>query len=257
MDNIQHKIISIYAKHFAKLTKNLGFSAPLMPNISPRYLDNRVVIMGQETNTWYNDVVSFPDFKKSDKEIERSCLTERIDKFVKEHVEKYGGKFWQFNRTLYSENILEGNIVEDDKLSHCWLNLFCVEKCQGKKDKAGRPSQNRALAKKVMEFQQKLLYEVFEIIKPKVIVALIGLNNDDYLIKNALNAQNSYSIIPISKDIDKPESLSEFKITDTANCLYNTTIIRAYHPTYFMGYMPKAQKPKYLTALIDKIKSSL
>ena len=135
LNNIQDAIIGIYAKYLAELKQGLGFSAPLMPNISQRYLDNRVVIMGQETNTWYNDI-QYPDFKKCDyNEIKRLCFTERTDFFVGNKGKKNGGMFWVFNRSLYNANILGGDIVEDGKLSHCWLNLFCIEKCRNKRDK--------------------------------------------------------------------------------------------------------------------------
>lgn len=255
--NIQDAIIGIYAKNFAELKQRFGFSAPLIPNISQRYFDNRVVIMGQETNTWY-DNAQYPDFINCDyDEIRRLCLTDRTDVFVKKCVKKYGGMFWKFNRSLYGANILGGDIVEDGKLSHCWLNLFCIEKCRSKSDKEGRPSQNKDLAEKVMKIQKKLLYEVFEIIKPKLIVAVIGLKNDDYFINNALNAKGKCNIIPVSTTIYKPESLSEFKILDAANCLHNTTIIRAYHPTYFMGYMPREYKQQYNETLMNRIREAV
>lgn len=255
--NIQDAIIGIYAKNFAELKQRFGFSAPLMPNISQRYFDNRVVIMGQETNTWY-DNAQYPDFINCDYDkIRRLCLTDRTDVFVKKCVKKYGGMFWKFNRSLYGANILGGDIVEDGKLSHCWLNLFCIEKCRSKSDKEGRPSQNKDLAEKVMKIQKKLLYEVFEIIKPKLIVAVIGLKNDDYFINNALNAKGKCNIIPVSTTIYKLKSLSEFKILDAANCLHNTTIIRAYHPTYFMGYMPREYKQQYNETLMNRIREAV
>ena len=135
------------------------------------------------------------------------------------------------------------------------MNLFLVEKIVNKGDDKGKTSQNRVLTNEVLSIQKQLLYEIFEIIKPKVIVALIGPDIDGIFTKYALNVQvGNFEIIKVSNEYEK-RILAEVRILDNSNCLNNTKIIRAYHPSYFMWRMKKKYMPDvYKNALMNKIR---
>jgi hypothetical protein len=42
-------------KHLQIKKKNLNLSVPFMPRIPEEFLENKTVIIGQETNTWYRN----------------------------------------------------------------------------------------------------------------------------------------------------------------------------------------------------------
>ena len=165
-----------------------GFSIPCIPRISSQYLKNRFVILAQETNTWYPNVGHFQDLASS-----KYCNLEKIlyencyDDFCQWASETYKGAFWDFSRFLYSdEGVLCGPIHQDKYLTHCWMNLFCIEKCRNKRDRFGRPSQNRNLAEFIVKIQKDLVFKILKIIKPKTILAMTGYQNDSFLIENGL-----------------------------------------------------------------------
>ena len=256
VNQMQHQVNTLFFNTFKNVDFNReGFSAPLVPRISPQYLKNRVVIMGQETNTWRKDK---PLGKLTDlSDIEDYCLNKCLDEFLKTDVSKYKGHFWKFCYQLYSDNILQGNMIKNNTLSHCWLNLFCIEKCKDKGDRNGCPSKNEDVAKEVLSIQKHLLYHLFDILRPKVIIAIIGPDNDNKFIEYALNATNKCTIKTIDKKIHFSSKLSEFLIEDSSNCLINTTIIRSYHPNYFFGRMKRDYKLEYQETLFNKLKQIL
>lgn len=250
--DVQEKINNLYASKFQGYEGGLKLSVPHIPRISPAYFTNRTVVIGQETNTWYRNTESEGlknIFLENLDEVTRICLTDRYDHFIKECLKKYQGKFWEFNRLLYKKRILDGEMVTNNELSHCWLNLFVVEACIHKKDGNGRPTLNRKLAGKIMHMQGDLIFRVLEIIKPKLIISLTGHSLDDILLKNAI-CSTEYEIHSIdSYKVLKKEMLAEIKIKNQTHPLFETKIIRCYHPSYFMWRINGNKKVK------DKIKS--
>ena len=153
---IQNEIERLAYERFRNIDCSEYFTYPLVPRISEEYLKNRVVVMGQETNTWYGHI---DNPEKRENFLEGSLA--EYDRFVRERAASYRGKFWQFSRSLYKRGILEGCICNGNWLSHCWMNLFCIENSayQGDKKK-NLPSQNRDLANRVIEIQQDFVFQV-------------------------------------------------------------------------------------------------
>jgi hypothetical protein len=249
---IQNKINALYAETFKEYKGGLGLSVPLIPRVSLGYLKNRTLIIGQETNTWYkktkDDLKNV--FLKDLDNISEVCLDDRFDNFICNCADGYGGKFWDFNRLLYAKDILEGDMIEDDELSHCWMNLFSVEACKDKTDDSGRPSQkkNKELAKKIIEMQGDLLFQSIKILKPKLIVFLTGHSLDQIILDTAICANKVKIKQADPKKILTKEQLSEFQILDKNHPLSSVKIFRSYHPSYFMsrinGYKPLKQELK-------------
>lgn len=240
LSKIQNDIIQLYFETFKKYDGGLGLSIPHIPRISMNYLMNRTIIVGQETNTWYGVGLNQEDnlkdlFDNHPHEIEKYCLDEAYDPFIRECAAQYGGKFWDFNRLLYKEKIIDGEMINGNTLSHCWINLFAVEACKDKADKWGTPTANRALAAKVLELQSDLLHKVFEILRPKCIIFLTGASNDEALFKTAITTE-----MYVKKAIDTNGVLNEHElvqiiVNDVDDVLHNTKIVRTYHPSYFLS----------------------
>lgn len=237
VEEIQEKINNLFIKAFKDYKGGLNLSVPLVPRISKAFLVNRTIVIGQETNTWYRhgeDELKNV-FVEDTENIIKVCLNDRYDLFIGKHVKSYRGKFWAFNRLLYKKNIIDGEIVLGDELSHCWVNLFAVEGCKNKKHNNGRPTVNRELASNIVELQGTLLYEIFRLLKPKLIIFLTGHSLDEILMKTAVCSSDIYSKPIDSKKILNVNMLSQIIVKDKDHILKGVNIIRSYHPSYFMG----------------------
>ncbi len=258
---IQNEIERLAYERFRNIDCSEYFTYPLVPRISEEYLKNRVVVMGQETNTWYGHI---DNPEKRENFLEGSLA--EYDRFVREKAASDRGKFWQFSRSLYKSSrsiykreILDGCIRNGNWLSHCWMNLFCIEKSAYRGDKKKNlPSQNRDLANRVIEIQQDFVFQVLCLIRPKVVLALIGNDNDDLFKKYALGTEDVRSISVDSSNVFGERELAEFKVCERNNPLYETLILRTYHPTFFMWKMGGREKRDlYRNLIYDKIQSFL
>src|SRR5690606_1734593 len=106
---LQQKINQAFQTKFKNYEGGLNLSVPYIPRISKNYLKTRTIVLGQETNTWYpngeaDGLKSI--FLQNLNNIDLICLENRYDEFIKSSVKKYPGKFWEFQRLLYKENIL-------------------------------------------------------------------------------------------------------------------------------------------------------
>lgn len=247
INKLQERINNAYLKTFTDYTGGLNLSVPLIPRVSEQYLETRTIVIGQETNTWYkkteDDLLNL--FKNNINEITRICLTDRYDKFVRDVVSTYSGKFWEFTRLLYKLKIFRGDILIDGNLSHCWMNLFLVEACAEKDSSKGRPSRDWNLAIEIMKIQKDLLFEILKILEPKLIIFLTGHSLDKFLFENALCIEESErEIKAIDSQVLDNKMLARIKVKKETHPLFNTKIIRCYHPTYFMGYINVNRKMK-------------
>lgn len=144
LNEIQKRINQIFFETFRNYKGGLNLSRPLIPLISENYLKNRVIIIGQETNTWYKEGeddlnnIYLKDYNSSD----IFYGTSVYKKFIKEAAPRYGGKFWEFTKALYSKIFFNGQLQEDGYLGHCWINLFSVESVGEKGNQKGRPTNN-------------------------------------------------------------------------------------------------------------------
>lgn len=257
LKTIQNKIERLAYEYFGDMDCSENFSYPLIPRISEEYLKNRFVVMGQETKTWKGHIYA-PDVRKNFLE---GSLAE-YDRFVRDEVPCYGGKFWEFSRSLY-ENVFKKPICNENALSHCWINLFCIEKlvCRNDDDETHLPSQNRKLANRIMKIQKDFVFQVMKLIRPKIILAMIGNKNDDLFRKYVLGTECvDEKSIDCSKTFGEWSMVEfkEFEVRDTMNPLYGTFILRTYHPRYFMGYMSgKERKELYKNLIYEKIRTFL
>ncbi len=222
-----------------------NFSVPHIPRISPQYLKNRFVLMGEETNTWYREKGLFDSFincfPADDERLEKILQIDRYDAFCVQNSKTYGGQLWTFTRKLYEEKIIKEPLLQNNYLGHCWMNFFTIENCDDKNTakKKGRSSQDRELAFNIISKAQKsLVFEILKIIKPKCILATIGFRNDDYFNQFALGVNDYKFLDQISVDsnnIITKEMMKEIKIIDPNHPLHEVKIIQTFHPKHFLG----------------------
>lgn len=250
-NSIQKTVNELYLDTFSKYEKGLNLSVPCIPRISDSYLKKRLVIVGQETNTWYKKTSDdlFEVFLSNSVDIEKVCLIDRYDKFIKYHASNYGGNFWRFSRLIHKEVYKDSMIDSTGRLSHIWINLFAVEACSKKNKSNGRPTKNHKLADKVTRLQGNLLFETLAILEPEIVVFLTGHTLDNYLKKSLSPLKLKFK--PADNDgILTVKELAEITIEDGIEDM-NFKMIRAYHPTYFMGYINGNKSLKKRISKID------
>lgn len=237
---LQPQVNDIFANTLISKEHDYKLSYPLIPRISSSYLKNRIMLIGQETNTWYNTYSKNGDyndiFLKNKEQIEKNGLIDRYDVFVNKEVEQYGGRFWDFSRLLYDEKIIDGNIVENKELTHCWINIFCMEACSEKNDSTGRPTKNRTLRNVILRHQNLLIHQLIQLLEPKLIIFLTGHPLDHVILDYGLNTKSAKLVKIDNANILEEKHACTIELDNNSH-ISNPTILRLYHPTYFMGYI--------------------
>jgi hypothetical protein len=242
IDVMQRQINRLAYNTFKNAQGFSNFSVPHIPRISPQYLKNRFVLMGEETRTWYPDKGLFDSFincnPANDEQLEKILQIDRYDAFCMKNAATYKWPFWEFTRKLYEEKIIKEPLLQNKYLGHCWMNFYTIENCYYL-SKKGCPSQDLTLGFDVIDKAQKcLVFEILKIIKPKCILATIHSRNDDYFNQFALGVSDYDLLEQISVDSDDiitKEMMKEIKIIDPNHPLYGTKIIKTFHPKHFRG----------------------
>lgn len=182
--------------------------------------DIRVMIFGQETNSWYTE-----------KELDVETLQEAYDEFYTSgFCYSYGGQFWNGVNRL--KTFLEKEFPEKD-IQFMWNNIIKVGK-QGK----GRPDDS------VLEIEKKYLNVIpneIKIAKPNVIVFFTGPNYDDIL-STVFTIQNKQIINKFTE-----RQLSKMIISD------HYLAYRTYHPNYLW----RNDINTYLKTIVSDIKRNI
>ena len=261
--DLQSQLDDLYQKRLAAYSGDLSLSYPLLPVVTERYLENRVVILGQETNTWYR---SGPEDLRDGYLADDHTFTHgadgtidtRYNHFMRHVRDKgYGGKFWAFARSLYGgDGPLPGPMIgEDERLGHVWLNLFSAEAMTAKNGKAGLPTRNVKLREALLELQGDLLGQTLCLLQPQLVVSCTGPHLDSALARS-LGPSIPLALAPVpSRHAPIPKKSGEPGFTEWQLAKASldlgegqpTTLVRTYHPTYFMGYI-NGQRRHYALA---------
>lgn len=264
IDDLQSKINCLAYTTFKQGCKGCSaerlkdFSIPLIPRIPQKYLEYGLVILGQETDTWYgneNEVKNNPLYKEfnlydfihaQESEVERICQVCRYDRHVdfifntEDGARKQG--IWGYIRKICREVLGEPESRKNNSpkldtkkdIPFCLLDLFCVETVKyGEPSSKHRPSQDKDLADEVIKMQGDLIYQILELIKPKAILATTSYKNDGFLKQYALG-DPAAKVTAINKS--GHFSIDEIAFMDIGQgALKGTKVIRTYHPNYFYG----------------------
>ena len=246
LELIQKEVTELYYNHFKDYQGGMNLSRPHIPLISEAFLQNRIIILGQETNTWYrqgeDDLLNF--YLKNHNSHDPYYGTEPYLEFIRDSVERYPGKFWEFAKKLYDKGLIEGPIQKNGHLGHCWLNLFSVEAVSEKGNTKGRPTNDPLLSKKIIDLQQNLLLNLLKLLKPKLLIALTGRKLNPQLFNQSLGLPwEEIEWITIDETgIFNDQHVSEVKIINSEHPLFGVKIIQAYHPSFFMGRINGTKK---------------
>lgn len=250
---LQRQLDDLYHDRFSAYTGGKHLSYPLLPVVTERYLANRIVVLGQETNGYYNQHEGsqsgedLPDYLKGTHEVEvDGRYATRYAHFIRAlRTAGHGGHFWRFARLLYRPGSpLAGQemIDEQDELGHMWLNLFAVEAVVHAGAALGRPTSNSELRQEVSQLQGDLLRETFELLRPRLVLACTGPRLDEALAMSLGLDSLTFETIDNAASprwrADPSHTLSTWQLGKTRFSLADGTtvpLIRTYHPTYFMG----------------------
>jgi hypothetical protein len=126
---------------------------------------NRIMIFGQETNSWCNECGNNSEYSKSlDKSIEIY-----IDFFLKGGINSYRGPFWNEFKRIKNESWLSKNAV------FLWNNV----------NKIGRVGKGNIQELNDIQFKLfQIIRDEIKFLKPNIMVFLTGPEYDNFIKKN-------------------------------------------------------------------------
>ena len=255
---LQDQIEQLYYQRFSGYEGGRLLSYPILPVVTERYLNSRVVIIGQETNTWYPRSEESEDLRDGflagrhevvvhDEDPSgkaRSTTATRYTHFMRLLKERgYSGHFWPFVQSLYGEGgVLPGPMVdEQDRLGHLWLNLYSTEAIVKKSSGQGAPTSLRTLKQEILQLQGDLLHQTLQLLKPRFVICCTGPQNNEALrISLGLEPGSSFEeVVGTRLPRHKKRSRPGFNVRQLARAEIDVgaqvpaTLLRTYHPTWF------------------------
>ncbi|MDY5519814.1 uracil-DNA glycosylase family protein [Campylobacter lanienae] len=205
----QNKLNELYKPFFNNVKDKVGnkigqHSNPLLIDLAKtNNINTDVMIFGQETDTWYNDI----------KDIDK--LIEIYSKFLNDKLEQRR-LFWQcFRKWLGDENGI-----------YVWNNLSKMD--YNNSDGGNRSilrCPNEKIKEEILKGSAEIIKKEIEIIEPKIIIFLSGPYYD-FIIENYLGAKKKDNL-EIAKIAEENE-LCEFELKG----FENIKSFRTYHPGY-------------------------
>ncbi|NNK83044.1 MAG: hypothetical protein HKO92_07960 [Flavobacteriaceae bacterium] len=175
---------------------------PLLLTVNNDYLDAdiKIMIFGQETNSWFNKFNSVEELQNAYKNF-----------FLEKNYKKRGGQFWNGTNQLVS---LISNEFPNKKVSFIWNNIIKI----GKYNKKNKPPEY------IQEVETKYFNVVskeIEILNPDIIVFFSGPYYD-----NILKSKLSRCVFKKIQSNIPCRQLAKINYDNFSNCY------RTYHPNY-------------------------
>lgn len=200
---------SLYLKYWDRMQASLSnnqLSNPLLLNIKDegkyRNADIKVMIFGQETNSWEGDLGS--------KSID-DLMNTYADFFGNEKCYTYGGQFWNSNRH-YIRTLKEK--FPNKKIEVVWNNIVKF----GKVNKPGAPTNS------LVNLQKELFPVIkseMEILQPDLVIFFTGPNYDKYITLEWEEVK-----------FEKLANWNKKKLVKLKHYLLPEATYRTYHPNY-------------------------
>lgn len=205
----QNKLNELYKPFFNNVKDKVGneigqYGNPLLIDLAKtNNINTDVMIFGQETNTWYNDIKNIDE------------LIEIYSKFLNDNL-RSNTPFWQcFRKWLGDENGV-----------YVWNNLSKMDYNNSDGDNRsilGCP--NEKIREEILKESAKIIKKEIEIIEPKIIIFLSGPSYD-FIIEDYLGGKKKDNL-EIAK-IAEERQLCEFELKG----FENIKSFRTYHPEY-------------------------
>ncbi len=234
--SINDELKKLYLKNWSEMTKELNeinsnedkelkATNPLLIKVDEdKYnkSDIKVMIFGQETNSWdglYNN-----NYDEILKKYEEFFNTNKC-------MDNYGGQFWNGFKKL---KIKIENKYNDKNIYFIWNNICKIGNAERNKNRA---------ANYIMTLEEKyfnIIREEIDMIKPDIIIFFTGPNYDGIL-NNKISNLNF-------------EEIQGYKIRELSKLSNDwcTNVFRTYHPNYL--YRGKGRIEKYFNTIIENIK---
>ena len=228
---MKQKLFDLYNDYFCKNNLKdeeiLNFSRPFLLDVNDEYINSekKVMIIGQETYTWYG---LYKDFLNEDDGIKRTQDIYR--NFMLDNKSNYNSPFWNFFNKL----------EENSNASFICNNVYKLETIEylehpnklGKKVGFSVLSKNKVykhLIEKVKVFQKDILIKEIEILKPDVVIFLTGHPYDSLFMDKQFN-----NIETFYQDINEATLLKidQWKFGRFKNEYLPYNTYRTYHPNY-------------------------
>ncbi|MCQ2089158.1 MAG: hypothetical protein MJY93_02805 [Fibrobacter sp.] len=256
--SLQQKVNELYIETF-KNESDLPLCIPLLPRINDAYLKDRIMIVGQETNGWYSNFGNYNGLVHNPSRMVELSL-EAYDDFTKYAVLNNGNNiFWTFLNELYKKVFKRDIVDADGNLGHVWLNVFLTEAIDYFQ-KQGKPSTESKIAAGVLKQQDRLLYHLLKLLKPRIILFLSGPKLDWALEQYVFSENYAVGCLTFSKGCENSSfgsnAFAKVEMKNVIPELAETKIYRMYHPNHFR-YLGKDGMDEYKKYVFEVLQNSL
>jgi hypothetical protein len=237
----QEKLYQYYQEKFINNKISDKYSSPHLISLENSKINTDIMIIGQETNSWYG---SYLDFQTHGVEKQMSIY----NNFMNENYQTMNTIFWR--DTKY--------IIDDNTIIPIWTNIFKFDLGDSTKKDKNISKASKEEYTKIIEFHQDILAKEIEIIQPRIIIFFTGHTYDklffDPIVKKTGDYKKLYKKIDELKDIDEWQcgtlDLKNFEGFHN----FKGKAIRTYHPSYLNRNSKKFGKT-ILNYLRDEISS--
>lgn len=241
MLNKQKELEAFYNKKFLDSSMSDECSSPHLISLNNSRVNTDIMIIGQETNSWYG---SYLDFKNRGVENQMKIY----DTFMDENYEKMNTLFWRYAKML----------INNDTFVPVWTNIFKFDLGDDKgRDKNISKASKEEYAK-IIQFHEGILAKEIEIIQPKIIIFFTGHVYDKLFFDPIVKRDGDYK--ELYRRIDELNGVDEWKcaLLDLKKfdgfSNFRGKAFRTYHPIYLNRNLDKFGN-KIVALLKDEIAS--
>ena len=226
MQQKQKELEAFYNEKFLENTMSDDYSSPHLISLNSTKVTTDIMIIGQETNSWYG---SYLDFRNRGVKEQMNIY----DTFMDENYQNMNTLFWRYTK----------NIINNDNLVPVWTNIFKFDLGDAKGSTKNISKASKEEYAKIIEFHQGILAREIEIIQPKIIIFFTGHTYDvlffDPIVKREGDYRELYRNIEALEGIDewKCALLNLKKFDGFLN--FKGEAFRTYHPIYLNRNLDK------------------
>lgn len=226
MLNKQKELEEFYSKKFLDNNMSDEYSSPHLISLNNTRVNTDIMIIGQETNSWYG---SYLDFKNRGVDNQMKIY----DTFIDESYQKMNTLFWSYSK----------KIINHKDFVPVWTNIFKFDlgDARGKNKNISKASKEEY--EKIIEFHQGILAREIEIIQPKIIIFFTGHIYDKLFFDPIVKKDGDYK--ELYRSIGKLEGIDEWKCAmldlKKFDGFFNFKgkAFRTYHPIYLNRNLDK------------------
>lgn len=234
----QEKLINFYENKFLGADIPKSYSSPHLVSLNNENINTDIMIIGQETNSWYGN---YEDFNARG-------INEQMkiyDNFMESSYKDMNNIFFRYVK----------NIIDDKDCIPVWTNLFKFDLGDGKENRNISKASKKEY-EEIVYFHNEVLAKEIEIIKPKIIIFFTGHTYDklffDPLVIKDKDYRDLYNKICDFENINEWKcAVMDLKQYPDFEC-FEGKAIRTYHPIYL-----NRNKSKFGDTVINYIKNEV